>query len=146
MRNSMRVEFPNISDNERFARSVAGAFVLCLDPTMDELAEIKTAVSEAVTNAVIHGYGDRQGIITLEGTIYDNTVEFSVSDFGKGIGNIRQAMEPLYTAMPDSERSGMGFTIMEAFMDSVNVESEAGKGTKVTMTKSFSGGRCGSEG
>lgn len=137
MTNSMRVEFPNLSDNERFARTVAGAFVVCLDPTMDELAEIKTAVSEAVTNAIIHGYEDRSGIITLEGTIYESTVEFSVSDFGKGIGDIRRAMTPLYTGMPGGERAGMGFTIMEAFMDTVSVESEKGKGTRVTMTKNL---------
>ena len=139
MTNNMRVEFPNLSDNERFARTVAGAFVVPLDPTMDELAEIKTAISEAVTNAIIHGYEDTQGIITLEGVIYDDMVEFSVSDFGKGIGDIKRAMEPLYTEKPETERSGMGFTIMEAFMDHVVVESEQGKGTKVTMSKRISG-------
>ncbi len=138
MTNSMRVEFPNLSDNERFARTVAGAFIVCLDPTMDELAEVKTAVSEAVTNAIIHGYANTRGMVTLEGTIYERTVEFSISDFGKGIGDIKRAMTPLYTGLPESERAGMGFTIMEAFMDNVIVESEEGKGTRVTMTKTFS--------
>ncbi len=134
-RNSMRVEFPNNSDNERFARSVAAAFVLELDPTVDQLSEIKTAVSEAVTNAIIHGYDGTNGIVTMEGNIYDDTVEFTISDNGVGIPDIRRAREPLFTGKPEMERSGMGFTIMETFMDAMEVESEVGKGTKITLSK-----------
>ena len=135
LKNSMRVEFPAITDNERFARGIAAAFVVGLDPTVDELSEIKTAISEAVTNAIIHGYEGRDGKILMEGAIYDGLVEFSVSDEGVGISDIRRAREPLYTGKPEDERSGMGFTIMETFMDSLDVESERGRGTRVTMTK-----------
>lgn len=135
LKNKIKVEFPNISDNERFARTVAAAFIVELDPTMDQLSEVKTAVSEAVTNAIIHGYDEKDGIITLEGEIYDRTVELTVSDNGAGIPDIRRAREPLFTGKPEMERSGMGFTIMETFMDSIDVESEVGKGTRVTMRK-----------
>lgn len=134
-KNSMKLEFPNNSDNERFARTVAAAFVLELDPTVDELSEIKTAVSEAVTNAIIHGYDKSDGVVTMEGTIFDDTVEFVISDNGVGIPDIRRAREPLFTGKPEMERSGMGFTIMETFMDSIEVESEVGKGTRITMAK-----------
>lgn len=135
LQNKIKVEFPNKSDNERFARTVAAAFIVELDPTMDQLAEVKTAVSEAVTNAIIHGYEGCDGIITMEGEIVDRTVEFTVSDKGIGISDIKLAREPLFTGKPEMERSGMGFTIMETFMDSVDVESEVGKGTRVTMRK-----------
>lgn len=135
LKNKIKVEFPNISDNERFARTVAAAFIVELDPTMDQLSEVKTAVSEAVTNAIIHGYDEKDGIITLEGEIYDRTVELTVSDNGSGIPDIRRAREPLFTGKPEMERSGMGFTIMETFMDSIDVDSEVGKGTRVTMRK-----------
>ena len=135
LKNSMRVEFPAITDNERFARGIAAAFVVGLDPTLDELSEIKTAISEAVTNAIIHGYDGREGKILMEGVIYDGLVEFSVAEEGVGISDIRRAREPLYTGKPEDERSGMGFTIMETFMDSLDVESERGHGTRVTMTK-----------
>ncbi|MCI8404926.1 MAG: anti-sigma F factor [Clostridia bacterium] len=134
-RNSMRIEFPNNSDNERFARNVAAAFVLELDPTLDQLSEIKTAVSEAVTNAIIHGYDSKDGTVTMEGSIVDDTVEFIISDNGIGISDIRRAREPLFTGKPEMERSGMGFTIMETFMDRMDVESEVGKGTRITMCK-----------
>ncbi|MCH5209426.1 MAG: anti-sigma F factor [Oscillospiraceae bacterium] len=135
-RNSMKIEFPNNSDNERFARSVAAAFVLELDPTLDQIAEIKTAVSEAVTNAIIHGYDTESGIVTMEGNICDDVVEFIISDSGVGIPDITRAREPLFTGKPEmDERSGMGFTIMETFMDSLDVRSEVGKGTKITMSK-----------
>ena len=123
--NIMEIKFPNKSDNERFARTVAAAFVLELDPTVDQISEIKTAVSEAVTNAIIHGYDEKDGIVTMSGSIEDDTVTFSVSDDG----------EPLFTGKPEMERSGMGFTIMETFMDSIEVQSEVGKGTRITMTK-----------
>ncbi|MCC8160416.1 MAG: anti-sigma F factor [Oscillospiraceae bacterium] len=134
-KNNMKIEFTTVSDNERFARTVAAAFVLELDPTIDQISEIKTAVSEAVTNAIIHGYDGGEGIVTMEGSIYDDTVEFAISDSGVGIPDIRRAREPLFTGKPEMERSGMGFTIMETFMDSVDVESEVGKGTRITMSK-----------
>lgn len=131
----MKIEFTTVSDNERFARTVAAAFVLELDPTIDQISEIKTAVSEAVTNAIIHGYDGGEGIVTMEGSICDDTIEFAISDSGVGIPDIRRAREPLFTGKPEMERSGMGFTIMETFMDSVDVESEVGKGTRITMSK-----------
>lgn len=135
--NSMRIEFPNKADNERFARTVAASFVLGLDPTVDEISEIKTAISEAVTNAIIHGYDDKDGMVVIEGNIYDKTVEFVVLDDGVGIPDIRRAREPLFTGKPEMERSGMGFTIMETFMDSIEVDSEVGKGTRITMKKTL---------
>ena len=138
-KNNMRIEFPASSDNERFARTVAAAFILELDPTVDQLSEIKTAVSEAVTNSIIHGYDCELGNVVMEGSIFDDTVEFIISDDGAGIPDIRRAREPLFTGKPEMERSGMGFTIMEAFMDSVEVESKIGKGTRVTMSKKISG-------
>lgn len=136
-KNYMKLEFPNKSDNERFARSVAASFVLELDPNMEELSEIKTAISEAVTNAIIHGYENCEGMVYLEGEINDKTVTFTVMDKGKGIEDINKARQPLYTGKPEMERSGMGFTIMETFMDHVEVSSEEGKGTKITMTKNI---------
>lgn len=136
-KNYMKLEFPNKSDNERFARSVAASFVLELDPNMEELSEIKTAISEAVTNAIIHGYENCEGMVYLEGEINDKTVTFTVMDKGKGIEDINKARQPLYTGKPEMERSGMGFTIMETFMDYVEVSSEEGKGTKITMTKNI---------
>jgi len=131
----MKLEFINKSCNERFARLCAAAFAAELDPTVEEIADIKTAVSEAVTNAVIHGYENRKGIVVLEGEIHNNKVVFTVSDTGCGIENIKKAMEPLYTGKPELERSGMGFSIMECFMDDISVESVPGKGTTVRMSK-----------
>lgn len=133
--NKMKLEFLSCSGNERFARSVAAAFILELDPTLEELSEIRTAVSEAVTNAVVHGYGGKEGIITLEGRLEGCEVEFIVSDSGAGIEDIKKAREPLFTGKPEDERSGMGFTIMESFMDSLEVESAPGKGTRVIMRR-----------
>ncbi len=133
--NKMKLEFLSTSQNERFARGVASAFVLELDPTLRELSEIKTAVSEAVTNAVIHGYQGSYGIITMEGNTSGSVVEFKISDTGTGIPDIDKAMEPMYTGKPEQERSGLGFTIMQSFMDELIVESEPGKGTIITMRK-----------
>jgi len=134
--NKMRVEFSSKSDNESFARIVAAAFVIELDPTLEELSEIKTAVSEAVTNAIIHGYnGCEDYTVVLEGEIEENNVTFTVTDNGSGIADIEKAREPMYTGKPCEERSGMGFTIMESFMDSVEVKSSIGNGTSVTMSK-----------
>jgi stage II sporulation protein AB (anti-sigma F factor) len=133
--NEMRLEFLSRSNNEAFARISVAAFVSQLDPTIEELADIKTAVSEAVTNSIIHGYEDDQGLIEIICKIIENSVVIEISDNGKGIENIDIAKEPLYTTKPDLERSGMGFTIMESFMDSLEVESILGLGTKVTMKK-----------
>jgi len=135
--NVMCLEFLNKSENEAFARMVAAAFASNLNPTAPELAEIKTAVSEAVTNAIIHGYENSVGMVRLEGKIYGKTVEFIISDEGWGIADVNKAREPLYTGKPDSERSGMGFSIMESFMDWVEVKSRLGEGTKVRMKKTI---------
>lgn len=133
--NSMLVEFDSISKNESFARVVVAAFVARLDPTLEEIADIKTAVSEAVTNSIIHGYENESGKIRIETCIVDDTVTIIITDYGLGIENIERAMEPMYTSKPELERSGMGFAFMEAFMDELFVESKAGEGTIVTMRK-----------
>ena len=133
--NEMKLEFVSKTNNEAFARIAVAAFVSQLDPTIDELSDIKTAVSEAVTNSIIHGYEDEEGIVKITAKLFGNTVEIEVSDNGKGIANIEEARKPLYTSKPNMERSGMGFTIMESFMDYVAVESAVGLGTKVTMKK-----------
>ena len=133
--NEMKLEFLSKSCNEAFARITVAAFASQLDPTIEELADIKTAVSEAVTNSIIHGYEDSEGIIKIKGKIIKNTIEIEISDTGKGIEDIEAAKEPLYTTKPNLERSGMGFTIMESFMDSMEIESIIGLGTKVTMSK-----------
>ena len=136
--NEMKLEFLSKSNNEAFARISVAAFASQLDPTIEELADLKTAVSEAVTNAIIHAYEDTEGIITINCKILANTIVIEVSDSGKGIENVEMAKEPLYTSKPDLERSGMGFTIMESFMDELEVESILGLGTKITMKKSIS--------
>lgn len=133
--NKMKIEFISKSKNESFARSVASAFVLELDPTVQELSEIKTAVSEAVTNAIIHGYKNELGNVTIEGFIDNGEVIFIISDKGIGIDNVDKAMEPMYTGSDDGERSGLGFTIMETFMDELEVKSIPGCGTTVRMRK-----------
>ena len=129
------VTFPSSSANESFARTCAACFAARLDPTLDEVADIKTAVSEAVTNAIVHAYPDRLGRIVLRLRLYeDNTLEITVKDTGVGIPDVEKAREPLFTTGND-ERSGMGFTIMESFMDSLKVRSAVGKGTTVTMRR-----------
>ena len=133
--NEMKLEFVSKSSNEAFARIAVAAFAAQLDPTIEELADIKTAVSEAVTNCVIHGYENRQGIVKIMARLTENEIVIEISDTGKGIENIEIAKEPLYTTKPNLERSGMGFTIMESFMDSMEVESIVDLGTKVTMSK-----------
>ena len=135
--NEMKVEFLSKSVNEGFARSVVASFVSQLDPTIEELSDIKTAVSEAVTNAIVHGYEDKMGIITLKCKIIERDIYIEILDNGKGIENVEIAKQPLYTSKPNLERSGMGFTIMESFMDKLDVESIIGVGTKVTMQKSI---------
>ena len=133
--NEMKIEFISKSANEAFARISVVAFASQLDPTIEELADIKTAVSEAVTNSIIHGYERKQGIVKIFARLRENEIIIEISDKGKGIENIDIAKEPLYTTKPNLERSGMGFTIMESFMDSVEFESVIGLGTKITMTK-----------
>ncbi len=135
MNNEMLLEFNSIAQNESFARVVVAAFVTQLDPNLEELADIKTAVSEAVTNAIIHGYEDKDGRIRIGTRLEGNRVTIEIEDFGKGIADIEKAMEPLYTSKPDLERSGMGFSFMEAFMDDLIVESVVNEGTKITMRK-----------
>ena len=133
--NYVTVEFLSRSSNEGFARVAAAGFAAQLDPTLDELGDIKTAVSEAVTNAIVHDYPDKLGKIVLKLKIREgNVLEITVRDWGKGIEDIQQAREPLFTTGGE-ERSGMGFTIMESFMDRVNVRSAANKGTSVVMRK-----------
>ena len=122
--------FPTV--NTSFQYKVA-AFAAQLDPTIEELADIKTAVSEAVTNSIIHGYENTDGKIKIIAKIFANTIEIEISDSGKGIDNVEMARKPLYTSKPNLERSGMGFTIMESFMDEVHIESVLGLGTKITM-------------
>lgn len=133
--NEMKLEFLSKSNNEAFARITVAAFASQLDPTIEEMADIKTAVSEAVTNCIIHGYEEKEGIITIISKIRGDTVEIEITDKGKGIENIEMARKPLYTSKPNLERSGMGFTIMESFMDEMQIESIVGMGTKITMKK-----------
>lgn len=135
MNNSMQLEFIGISQNESFARTAVAAFVAGLNPTLDEINDIKTAVSEAVTNAIVHGYKNCVGTVHIDCTIFENTTTISVHDTGCGIEDISLARTPLYTSVKDGERSGLGFTVMETFMDSIDVISISGKGTTVTMTK-----------
>ena len=131
----MTMEFDSHSSNEGFARVAVAAFAARLDPTMEEITDIKTAVSEAVTNCIIHGYEGRSGKIRIDCKIQENELFITVTDKGCGIADIKKAMEPLYTSKPELERSGMGFAFMEAFMDEMKVESEVSKGTKIYMKK-----------
>ena len=133
--NEMELKFDSRSCNEGFARVAVAAFLTQLNPTVEEVADVKTAVSEAVTNAIIHGYQGEVHTITIEGELEGDLLTLRVRDAGVGIADIGQAMEPLYTSRPELERSGMGFLFMEAFMDEVQVESEPGKGTCVTLKK-----------
>ena len=138
--NTMSMQIPAKSENESFARAVVAAFCVGLNPTIDEISDIKTAVSEAVTNCVVHAYQKRQSnadMITIECKLYPNLLEVKISDRGVGIPNIPQAMEPFYTTQPDNERSGMGFTVMQSFMDTISVNNQNGGGTVVTMQKVF---------
>ena len=138
MKNEMTLAFNSISENEEFARVTVAAFAAQLNPTLEEVADIRTAVSEAVTNAIIHGYPEGVHTVVLRVRMEDRQLEVWVMDEGVGIADISKAMEPLYTSRPDLERSGMGFSFMEAFMDTVEVESAPGKGTRVVMTREIS--------
>lgn len=133
--NKMSLKFSAVSENESFARIAVASFVLPLDPSIEVICDIKTAVSEAVTNAIIHGYGNRGGEVYIECELSEGILSVKISDKGKGIKDISKAMEPMYTESDDEERSGMGFTVMDAFMDSIKVVSEVGKGTDIYMTK-----------
>lgn len=134
--NEIRLMFLSKEQNEGFCRVSVAAFLSQVDPTVSELVDVKTAVSEAVTNSVVHGYGEKYGIIIVDMRLFsDNTVEISVEDKGRGIEDIEKAREPLFTTKKDEERAGMGFTVMETFMDSVEVYSKPGEGTTVIMKK-----------
>ena len=133
--NSFKLEFEAKNVNEGFARGVVALFCMDLKPTMSEINDIKTAVSEAVTNSIVHGYPNDVGEIVIQSEIIENAIHINIFDNGVGIENVSKALEPFYTSKPEEERSGMGFTIMKSFMDEVKVESEKGKGTKIYMTK-----------
>ena len=135
--NQVSLVFPSRSANESFARSAAAAFAAQLDPTLDELGDVKTAVSEAVTNAIIHGYRGERGVVYMDITadVEERELTVQVKDTGVGIPDVKQAMEPMFTTDPEGERSGMGFSFMEAFMDQVDVQSQPGEGTVVIMKK-----------
>jgi stage II sporulation protein AB (anti-sigma F factor) len=135
--NKMHLEFDSKSENERFARVTAAAFATQLNPIMEEISDLKTAVSEAVTNAIVHGYEGKEGTIFMDAEITGQMITITIRDEGVGIPDIPKAMEPLFTTKPDEERAGMGFMFMEAFMDEVEVHSEVGSGTTVIMRKTI---------
>ncbi len=141
MTNEMKLEFDSRSANEAFARVTVASFMTQLNPTLEEVSDVKTAVSEAVTNAIIHGYENHVNKIQIFAGIEGKTLRLEITDRGVGIPDVKQAMEPLFTTKPELERSGMGFSFMEAFMDEVIVESEPGKGTTVRMKKVIGKGR-----
>ena len=135
MTNEMKLEFDSRSANEAFARVTVASFMTQLNPTLEEVSDVKTAVSEAVTNAIIHGYENHVNKIQIFAGIEGKTLRLEITDRGVGIPDVKQAMEPLFTTKPELERSGMGFSFMEAFMDEVAVDSQPGRGTRVTMKK-----------
>lgn len=133
--NEMKMVFPSLSENERLARVAVGGFISSKNPRIDELNDIKTAVSEAVTNCIVHAYRDTVGLIELTAKLTDDVVYIKIRDKGCGIEDVKKAMEPLYTTLPDEERSGLGFSVMESFTDSVKVKSRLGSGTTVVLIK-----------
>ncbi len=137
--NYVEFRFPSKSENEALARIAVASFVTALDPTLEELTELKTAVSEAVTNAIIHGYENTVGEIRVHCSLFENWVTVSIEDDGVGIEDVEEARQPMYTSRPELERSGMGMTIMESFVDRMSVESTVGYGTRVTLVKTFGG-------
>ena len=140
-KNEMETTFLSVAENESFARVVIAAFAVQLSPTVSEIADIKTSVSEAVTNAIVHGYEGSSGMVTLRAAIDDrSTITVEVRDSGRGIADVPKAMEPFFTTHPEQERSGMGFAVMQTFMDDVDVESAPGKGTIVRMSKRIHAG------
>lgn len=142
--NNMHISFPSYSVNESFARVVVGAFAAQLNPTLEELADIKTAVSEAVTNAIIHAYEGTVGTVEISAVLIGRTLKVEIRDRGKGIEDVEQARQPFYTSSPGTDRSGMGFTVMETFMDSLEVESALDRGTTVRMEKHIGADQNGS--
>ena len=140
MNDEVKVEMYSKAENEALARVVIAAFMTRLNPTLEEISDVKTAVSEAVTNSVVHGYGDEMGKIILEGKIDGDLLQVSIVDSGIGIENVKRAREPLFTTKPEEERSGMGFTFMEIFMDEVHIDSKRNEGTTVRMIKKIVGG------
>ena len=133
--NEMIVEFNSIAQNEGFARMVVAAFIIGTNPTLEEVSDVKTAVSEAVTNSIIHGYENGDGKIKIKANVNERNIYIEIIDEGKGIEDVKKAMEPMYTTRPDEDRSGMGFSFMEAFMDKIEVSSTVGSGTIVKMWK-----------
>ncbi len=139
MENYMKLEVPAKSCNESLVRAVVSAFSVQLDLSIEELADIKTAVSEAVTNSIVHGYANMKGVIKIVCRMIDGYIEIEITDYGVGIEDIDTAMQPLFTSKPECERSGMGFTVMQTFMDELKVVSKSGEGTVVTMKKHIGG-------
>ena len=139
MENYMKLEIPAKSCNESFARAVVAAFAVQLDLSVEELSDIKTAVSEAVTNSIVHGYANMKGIVKIVCRMIDNCIDIEITDYGVGIEDVDAAMRPLFTSNPDGERSGMGFTIMQTFMDELSVKLSLGEGTVVRMKKCIGG-------
>lgn len=133
--NEMEVSFLSVPENESFARIVIAAFAVQLSPTVSQIADVKTAVSEAVTNAIVHGYEGTRGMVTMRAVIDGSVLSVEITDRGRGIANIAQAMEPFFTTHPEQERSGMGFAVMQTFMDDVEVRSTPGNGTSVRLRK-----------
>jgi stage II sporulation protein AB (anti-sigma F factor) len=137
-KNYMKLEIPALSENESFARVAVGAFMTRLNPTLEEISDVKTAVSEAVTNAIVHGYENKPGVVFINAEVSDDEITVEIIDQGRGMADVDLAMQPFYTSRPDMERSGMGFTVMKTFMDSLEVESAMGQGTTVRMAKKLS--------
>ena len=137
MNNKIEMKFKALPENEAFARTCVAAFCLQLNPTLDEISDIKTAVSEAITNCVVHAYPNKKGDILMCMEILNNAIKISISDFGVGIRNIEQAMTPFFTTKPEEERSGMGFTVMDSFMDSLIVRNNSSKGITVELLKNI---------
>lgn len=139
MNNQMELIFPSLAENEALARMVISAFLVGVNPTLSVVSEIRTAVSEAVTNAVVHAYAGTTGKVILRAHLTEERIEIEIEDFGRGIEDVAQAMQPFFTTQPDEERTGMGFALMQSFMDEVFVESSPGSGTSVKMTKRLEG-------
>ena len=139
MNNRMELKFEALAENEAFARMVISAFLMQVNPTMSVISEVRTAVSEAVTNAIVHGYANQGGMVVLRGELEDSQILIEVEDYGCGIEDIQQAMQPFYTSNPEQERTGIGFSLMQSFMDALDVSSSPGSGTLVRMTKRLEG-------
>ena len=135
MNNQMELTFTALAENEAFARMVVSAFLVRANPTLGVLSEVRTAVSEAVTNAIVHAYDDEAGKVRLRAAMQGDLLRIEVEDYGRGMEDVNRAMEPFYTTQPDKERTGMGFSLMQSFMDSVEVQSAVGSGTLVVMCK-----------